>query len=120
MTGAPLVEPAQARFVLTLSEPTADSLGTVKTATASDPHTACLVVQRVEKLGPDGEVTLTLTGPGVDGQCDLGVTGLSPEFFATRAELCANFPAGIDVLLVTDAGEVAALPRTTVVEGARR
>lgn len=120
VTGAPLAQPEQARFALALSEPTARSLEKVSTATANDPHTACVVIQGVEKLGPDAGATLILSGPGVDGQRYLGVLGLSSEYFAIRNRMCAHFPAGIDLLLVTEDGDVAAIPRSTTVEGSPR
>jgi alpha-D-ribose 1-methylphosphonate 5-triphosphate synthase subunit PhnH len=36
-------------------------------------------------------------------------------FVAARAEAVAAYPAGIDILLVTDDGWVAGLPRTTTI-----
>lgn len=120
VTGAELVEPGRARFALALSEPAADSLRSVYTATAENPHAACVVIQRVEKL--DAGTELTLRGPGIDGARMLRIDGLSNQFFETRNEMCADFPAGLDLVFVTDDGEVAAVPRSTTltVEGAQQ
>lgn len=59
-----------------------------------------------------------LTGPGVPAgePVHLEVTGLGDRFLAARADLVGDYPTGIDVLFVTDAGTVAGIPRTTRIE----
>ncbi|WP_161606283.1 phosphonate C-P lyase system protein PhnH [Microlunatus speluncae] len=62
------------------------------------------------------ELRLTLTGPGIKDATMIMVAGLGVKFFTARAELIEGFPAGIDVLLITDDGTVTGLPRTTRIE----
>lgn len=64
---------------------------------------------------PVGALVLRLTGPGIADTAQLRITGLDREFFTVRDRLVADFPAGIDVLFVTDDGRVAGLPRTTAI-----
>jgi alpha-D-ribose 1-methylphosphonate 5-triphosphate synthase subunit PhnH len=60
-----------------------------------------------------GAVTLTLSGPGIDGTAVLGVDGVDRAVFYAVARADAGFPAGIDVWLVDGDGRVAGLPRST-------
>lgn len=113
VTGAPVVELPAARLVLSLeSDP--DAIGELATGDAFAPQNGALVCQLVDAVG-DGEPWL-LTGPGVDGSIELRVAGLDPRFLEARARKVADFPAGIDVLLIDARGAIAALPRTTKVE----
>lgn len=62
--------------------------------------------------GP-GEVTVELSGPGVPGRIRLGVDGISSDVFDALRAVNAYFPAGLDVWLVDQRGQVAGLPRST-------
>jgi alpha-D-ribose 1-methylphosphonate 5-triphosphate synthase subunit PhnH len=70
-----------------------------------------LACRRLAEGGP-AEVTLELSGPGVPGMIRLGVDGVGPAVFEALAEANALFPAGIDVWLVDERGQVAGLPRS--------
>jgi alpha-D-ribose 1-methylphosphonate 5-triphosphate synthase subunit PhnH len=71
-----------------------------------------LACRQLTEGGP-GEVTVELSGPGVPGRRRLGVDGVGPAVFEALAEANALLPAGIDVWLVDDRGQVAGLPRST-------
>lgn len=121
LTGAPLVEPTATRFALALGEP--DALGQLNTGSHWSPEQGAMLVQRVGALtavDPDAAAPgdWHLRGPGIPSDVDrvLRVVGLSESWRARRAVLTADYPAGIDCLLVTDGGVVAALPRTTEIE----
>jgi len=70
-----------------------------------------LACRRLIEGGP-GEVTLELSGPGVPAAVRLGVDGVDRAVFEALGEVNARFPAGIDVWLVDDRGQVAGLPRS--------
>lgn len=62
-----------------------------------------------------GEVSeLSLSGPGVPPGHRLCLAGLPAALFAARTE-AAEYPCGIDLILVDPTGRVAALPRSTVI-----
>ncbi len=63
--------------------------------------------------GGPGEVTLELSGPGIPGRTRLGVDGVSSDVFDALRAVNAAFPAGVDVWLVDERGQVAGLPRST-------
>jgi len=83
-------------------------------------------VQRGSDLYPDDGATvilratlgegaaLRLTGPGVDGACELRVAGLPEGFWQARADLI-RYPTGFDLFLV-DGTRVVGVPRSTLVE----
>lgn len=62
-------------------------------------------------FGGAGEA-LDVSGPGIDGAIALAVAGLPPDFPTQWHENMAQFPRGVDLLLVGD-GQVVGLPRTT-------
>jgi alpha-D-ribose 1-methylphosphonate 5-triphosphate synthase subunit PhnH len=128
MTSAPAAGLAQARLVAALRPVTADELASLRTGTAAAPEDgalACLSVASIRPLPdggtPDGEgasdgCRLRLSGPGIAGTAGLLVTGLPSGFVAVRRELTSGFPAGADVLLVSPDGDLAGLPRTTLID----
>jgi alpha-D-ribose 1-methylphosphonate 5-triphosphate synthase subunit PhnH len=92
----------------------------VRTGTLAYPETGATVIAQVESLSPaptPGSLRLRLTGPGIETEAVVFVTGAAEPFFAHRADLNAEFPIGFDLFLTCDslsAGPcVLALPRTT-------
>jgi alpha-D-ribose 1-methylphosphonate 5-triphosphate synthase subunit PhnH len=63
--------------------------------------------------GGNGEVTIEFSGPGVPGSARLGVDGIGCAVFDALRAANSMFPAGIDVWLVDQRGQVAGLPRST-------
>lgn len=117
-TGASVVEPSKARIAVACEETDSPALELINTATIFDPHTACLLIKRVETLGTDPTapgIALELSGPGVQGKATLTVGGVSESFICKRNERCSDFPRGFDLYFVTDGGEVAGIPRSTTV-----
>lgn len=120
LTGAPLTEPARARFALALAEP-ADFSG-LNPGSHWSPEQGAMLVQRVAGISAASDTATPgswrLTGPGVAPHTDtiVWVTGLTEAWLSTRQALVADYPGGIDCLLVTDAGTFLALPRTTMIE----
>lgn len=114
VTGAPIGPVERARLVLS-TVVDGERMRRLATGTPRAPHHGALLSQRVGALDGSG-VKLRLHGPGVDGERDLIVDGLDDSFLDARDELVADFPTGVDVLLVADDGQLAALPRTTRAE----
>lgn len=113
-TGAPLVEQAsRAAFAYvhdaaSLPAPEAFALGEPET-----PDRSTTVLIRVESL--EGGPSLTLSGPGIQGQTSIAPLGIPDAFWRARAALAPAFPCGIDCYLVCGA-RVVGIPRTTLVE----
>jgi alpha-D-ribose 1-methylphosphonate 5-triphosphate synthase subunit PhnH len=77
---------------------------------------ATLIISGIGFATPaDADLVLTLSGPGIPETRTLHLTDLDPEVIASRNRAVANYPTGIDVLLIDEAGTVVGIPRTTVV-----
>lgn len=81
-----------------------------KTGTDAYPEEGTTVIIQVPDLSATGP--LVLSGPGIDGERQLGIEGLPDSFWSERAAINNYFPRGLDLILCT-AGHIAALPRTT-------
>lgn len=113
-THAPQVALGEARFVLALAEPQPGVLTALGRGTLARPHEAALLFVQVDAV-TDGDLTVRLTGPGIDGERTAAVSGLSRAFFTERDEVI-DYPLGVDLVLITPAGTVLGLPRSTKIE----
>lgn len=111
-TSAPLVEPALARLVAALRAPTPAELAELQRGSAAAPEDAVLASVAVEGVD-GGEHPVQLSGPGVDGTLTVAPRGVDEPLLAARAEAVANFPTGVDIVLVAADGRVVGLPRST-------
>ncbi|MDR2216471.1 MAG: phosphonate C-P lyase system protein PhnH [Nevskiaceae bacterium] len=75
------------------------------------PESGAAILLEVEVIG-QGQLCLQLSGPGVDGERALHLSGLHEDWLERRAEWVESFPLGVDLLL-SDARRIVALPRTT-------
>src|ERR1700722_10178896 len=94
-TLAPIAGLAHAQLVAALRPLDDGELGQLRTGTAAAPEHGALACLAVRRLRPG-----TAGGPGTDGQ------GL---------RLAAAYPAGADLLMIAPGGELAGLPRTTLI-----
>jgi alpha-D-ribose 1-methylphosphonate 5-triphosphate synthase subunit PhnH len=111
--GAPLVEPAAARFGFATSAAPLPPLESFDLGTVEYPDRSTTLVIDVAALGSGHP--LILSGPGISGTTALRLDGLAAEFWSARAALDELFPRGVDLIL-TCGSHAAALPRTTQVE----
>ena len=87
---------------------------TPKTGSLKSPEQSATLILVVNKLG-EGELKLNLSGPGIQVNQLLSVTGLAGQWLALHEECNISFPLGVDLILIDDT-QIAALPRTTKVE----
>ena len=114
-TTAPIVELPAARLVAALRPASADELATAPTGSAAAPEEGALVALAVPAL--DGGAALRLSGPGIAGVRTIAPQGVPAGLAAARA--VADFPAGIDVLLIAPDGRLLGLPRSTRIADTR-
>lgn len=79
-----------------------------------NPETGATLILQGKSLGR-GNTLLHLSGAGVKETCPLHLSGFHLEWFVRRQEWVANFPLGVDIILV-DSTRVMALPRTTYIQ----
>jgi alpha-D-ribose 1-methylphosphonate 5-triphosphate synthase subunit PhnH len=107
-------EPGSARFGLVADAVAMPPLDAFDAGSDEYPDRSATLVVQVDRLGAGAG--RRLAGPGIDGQAWLEVEGLPEQFWAGVRDNHARFPRGLDLLLCTKR-EIAALPRTTRVEG---
>ena len=111
--GAPNVDqPAHAAFALSLGwpEPALFNAGTHEA-----PETSATVIVQLPAL--TSGTPLRLRGPGLRTSALLAPMGLPADFLAVWRRNRGKFPAGVDLILCAGA-DVAALPRTVIIEEA--
>jgi alpha-D-ribose 1-methylphosphonate 5-triphosphate synthase subunit PhnH len=114
-TGARVAELASADFVLAHRERALAAIEGAREGPFEEPERSATVVVLCSEVGV-GEVTLRLTGPGVDGEACLSVDGVTREAFESLVARNAPFPTGIDLVLVDQRRGVACLPRSTSIQ----
>lgn len=82
---------------------------TAKPGTLSDPHLGATVV--VLDSGAESH-SIRVRGPGVNGAADTAVSEAALEALRARDRQAAAYPLGIDLIFVSAAGALYALPRT--------
>ncbi|OBJ03291.1 phosphonate C-P lyase system protein PhnH [Mycobacterium sp. 1465703.0] len=113
-TSAPTWPAEMAKLVAAIRPVSDDEVRGFARGSAQAPEEAALVALSVrDVLG--GPRRWTLSGPGIRGTACIAPKGLPTGFVAARADAVAAYPAGIDILLVTDDGRVVGLPRTTTI-----
>jgi alpha-D-ribose 1-methylphosphonate 5-triphosphate synthase subunit PhnH len=85
-----------------------------RTGSLAEPEQSATLVLRVDALGK-GKTRMLMTGPGIDKDLLLDVDGLHADWLRQRAAWVSAFPMGVDLILA-DARQVVAIPRTTRLE----
>jgi alpha-D-ribose 1-methylphosphonate 5-triphosphate synthase subunit PhnH len=107
-------EPAQARFAVVAEAAAMPALDRFDAGSDEYPdRSATVIVQTRTLVAGSGR---RLAGPGIESEVRLEAGGLPAGFWTDLRANRERFPRGVDVLLTAGAG-VAALPRTTRVEG---
>lgn len=113
--GCPIVDgPARARFAIIADAAAMPELGAFDGGTDEYPdRSATLIVQADRLKAGTGH---RLTGPGIATEARLDAQGLPERLWEALRANHGRFPRGVDMLLTAGAS-LAALPRTTWVEG---
>jgi alpha-D-ribose 1-methylphosphonate 5-triphosphate synthase subunit PhnH len=114
-TGAPLVgDPAAAHFAILPRGAEWPSFETFSLGTLAYPDRSTTMVADVAGLSAEGG--WSLAGPGIAGTARLAAAGLPADMLDRLADNRSLFPRGVDLIL-TCGDRLAALPRSTMVEG---
>lgn len=109
-------EPHRANFAFAKGFDNLPSLDSFALGSDAAPQDSTTLIVEVEDLFSDGP--LVLTGPGIERQHRLGVTGFDAGRIAERMALAELFPRGLDVFL-TCGQRVSGLPRTSRITSLR-
>lgn len=119
IAGSRMVPPEQADFVFVSGAEARPEITGLRRGSLLFPDQGATIVCRVEALRPETHergVRLRLQGPGVQDEVSLGVVGLMRENLAYLREANAEFPLGVDTILVSGDGQVACIPRSTRID----
>lgn len=81
-----------------------------KRGTLVDPHKSATVIILNDNTS---ECSLTLFGPGIDGQKEIQTSGAVKDLIALRDVQNYEYPQGIDLIFISSEGELFAIPRLT-------
>jgi len=113
-TSAPITgERTEAKFAL--SRDPAIVLAGFGQGTDLYPDRSTTIILAINAIS--GDQPTTLTGPGIDGSTVIAPQRLPDDFRTQWAENRAQFPRGVDLLLVAN-GQLLGLPRTTRIQEA--
>jgi len=84
-----------------------------KCGTLSDPHKSATIII-LNEIEPTHR--LKLHGPGIVGQAEVMLTQAAKDAVTIRDAQNYEYPQGIDLLFVSGAGELSAIPRLTRIE----
>jgi alpha-D-ribose 1-methylphosphonate 5-triphosphate synthase subunit PhnH len=107
-------DPSEAHFALMTDTPAMPSLTRFNMGTDEYPESSTTLIVQVDHLGPENGKRLT--GPGIETFSTLQVLGLPSRFWKERKNQSMVYPLGLDMIFTNDC-KIAALPRTTIVEG---
>jgi len=111
--GAPLVDtPTEAVFAVIDQPHTMPPLAAFAQGLPEYPDRSATLIVHSTGFSDRG---LRLTGPGIAGECRLGVEGLAPEFWRAWRSQQAHAPLGVDLLFV-NGDSVLGMPRSTRVD----
>lgn len=106
-------------FVFVLADCDADQIDSILSAvplgTMAEPHRSATVFVRVESLG--GRPGCAVKGPGVDGERSAPLPCYAERWLGLRRAASHEYPCGIDIAFITDAGQIVAAPRLVQLAG---
>jgi alpha-D-ribose 1-methylphosphonate 5-triphosphate synthase subunit PhnH len=116
LTGSRTAPLSGADFVLVLGGDSWGGLFELKRGTLEDPEDGATAVYAVEEISELAPLVLRLSGPGIPGERTVRIKGLADAEVEAIRRTRAHYPLGVDVYLVSQAGSVLGLPRSTQVE----
>jgi alpha-D-ribose 1-methylphosphonate 5-triphosphate synthase subunit PhnH len=108
---APIDSPQTAQFIVRDAQNPPLSNFVPNVGDLSNPEKGATLILQGRTLGI-GNISLQLSGAGVKTPYWVSLKGFHSEWFIHRQEWVANFPLGVDMILV-DFNRIMALPRTT-------
>ena len=108
--GCPITDdPFNATFAFAKADEALD-LDRFNTGSAISPEDGATLVLQAEDLHRGAK--MKLTGPGIKTEQPFQVLGVPARLWSKRAEIAADFPAGLDIIL-TSGARLISIPRTT-------
>lgn len=120
LTGSTPSAVAEADFVVSYGPLPAGAWPKLRRGTPAFPDRSATIVYILPAIGlrllDTPATALTLTGPGIETDQRLVVSGLNASEFTILAEANADFPLGVDAILTDPLGRMACIPRSSKIE----
>lgn len=112
---SPIVDEAHADFVICAGGEFRSEFSTLRVGEPEYPEHGATAIVQVAGFHGAAATPLGLSGPGIDGATKLPIDGLDRRLVDARNTLCREYPIGIDLFFLAPSGEVASIPRSTIV-----
>jgi len=107
------MESADFIFVPDIDFDAAEAIDAAKVGTLIDPHTASTIL--LVSRGFSRTAPATLSGPGIETTVSLDF-GREGNWIESRKRKNREYPLGVELMFVTEEGQLVCLPRTTMIE----
>jgi alpha-D-ribose 1-methylphosphonate 5-triphosphate synthase subunit PhnH len=105
------VSAEDADYIVAQNGTTCGKLADFKRGSLEYPDTGATILYLVEALS---EATgVLLSGPGVNGNVSLRITGLDPRELQLLRQVNSEFPLGVDAIFLDQSGNIACIPRSS-------
>ena len=102
-------EPESADFIFICDPDGIEAaIKTAKCGTLSDPHKSATIIVQNDS---DPVCRLSLSGPGIDGTAEIMVSQVVKDAIAYRNIQFYEYPQGIDLIFISEEGDLFAIPR---------
>lgn len=114
-TGAQQAEISSADYIFLSGEYFSEELFGARVGIPTYPEDSATLVISVEQISEEpieGGITITLKGPGVNGEAVAYVSGLGIELLEFVKEQNAEYPLGIDLIIAGKQNDILCIPRS--------
>lgn len=118
LTGCPVKDISDADFIIISDGESNGEILKAKRGTLEYPDIGATVIYSIRSLSArdDGGLTLTLKGPGINGEISPFLSGVSKREFHYLKEINSEYPLGIDSVFIDSANRIMCIPRSTRIE----
>ena len=116
-TASPVRPVAEAGYALFDGASFAESFAELPIGDTEFPERGATAILQVSRISaePINGLSITASGPGVQTEQRIIAAGLDPRYLSARERACDEYPMGIDLILVDQAGAVVSYPRSSTV-----
>jgi alpha-D-ribose 1-methylphosphonate 5-triphosphate synthase subunit PhnH len=114
-TASQQAEISVADYVFLPEEYGVDGLEEARTGTPIYPEDSATFIASAEQISEqlhEGSLAITLKGPGVNGEAEVFVSGISPELLDFVKEQNSEYPLGIDLIITDRHNNILCIPRS--------
>ena len=118
LTGSPVKDISDADFIIISDGESNGEILKARKGSLEYPDTGATVIYFIHSLSAkdNGGLTLTLKGPGINGEISPLMSGVSKREFHYLKEINSEYPLGIDSIFIDSANRIMCIPRSTRIE----